>query len=184
MSFMNVLQELLQICKDCRLRQVILTILGVTRSLAECILLFGILSGVIPASPAPVSHVETITGRIVAYSNVMMCLNGNAYWSILIHVKSGQKETTTDFITVDFTTPCGDLPDWLKGKSSYRKFRLIRNQELDATLTEFMDCKNTSGSCPHVGIWKRVPETDDYSLPFGKRIPAYRSKDLPLVPVL
>ncbi len=138
----------------------------------------------------PSSKVETMAGRIVAYSNGLVCLNGNAYWSMLIHVQDHATDVPSQFVEVRFSLPCNKSPEWLTRKSSLQKFRLTRNQAADSVLKELIDCATESPSshtpepCPHAPMWKRVPSAEHEKLPFGQRVPSYRSVDLPLAPVV
>ena len=139
---------------------------------------------------APLSNVEVIAGRIVAYSRALTCMNGNAYWSMIIHVKDHAKDVPSEFIQVQFSLPCDETPKWVMHKSSLQKFRLTRQRDSDSVLEEFMDCANGSQgvqageSCVKVPIWKHVPGKEQDKLPFGHRVPSYRSIDLPLKPVV
>jgi len=131
-----------------------------------------------------------MAGRIVAYSDGLMCLNGNAYWSMLIHVQDPATDVASQFVEVQFSLPCNKSPEWLTRKSPLQKFRLTRDQDADSVLEEFIDCAAESPSghtpepCPRVLMWKRVPGAESEKLPFGHRVPSYRSVDLPLVPVV
>ena len=136
------------------------------------------------------SKIEPMAGRIVAYSNGLTCLNGNAYWSMLIHVQDHATDSPSQFVEVRFSLPCNKSPEWLTRKSSLQKFRLTRTQDTDSVLKEFIDCdvespsSHTPAPCSHVPMWKRVPNAEHEKLPFGQRVPSYRSVDLPLVPVV
>lgn len=159
------------------------------RPLAKAFLLMGILISTSFAFSDPFSKVETIAGRIVAYSNGLLCLNGNVYWSMLIHVDHA-KDSPSQFAEVRFSLPCNKSPEWLTRKSSLQKFRLTRTQDADSVLREFIDCdaKSPSGHTPEpcspVPMWKRVPTAEHEKLPFGQRVPSYTSVDVPLVPVV
>jgi hypothetical protein len=162
----------------------------VSRPLAKVFLLVGILISTSLAFSEPTSKVKTMTGRIVAYSDGLMCLNGNAYWSMLIHVQDHAPDVASQFVEVRFSLPCNKSPEWLTRKSSVQKFRLTRDQDADSVLKEFIDCANESPSgptpepCPHMQMWKRVPSAEQEKLPFGQRVPSYRSSDMPLAPVV
>ena len=131
-----------------------------------------------------------MAGKIVAYSEGLVCLNGNAYWSMLIHVQDHAPDVPSQFVEVRFSLPCDKSPEWITGKSSVQKFRLTRDQDADSVLKEFIDCATESPSgpapvpCPQVQMWKRVPSAEQEKLPFGQRVPSYRSVDLPLAPVV
>jgi|SRR5208282_275006 len=158
--------------------------------LAKVFLSLGILISSGLAFSEPSSKVETVAGRIVAYSEELMCLNGSAYWSMLIHVQDHARDIPSQFVEVPFSLPCDKSPEWLTQKSFLQKFRLKRNQDADSVLKEFMDCgpdSPTGGAakpCLHVPLWKRVPGAEPVKLPFGQRVSSYLSVDLPLAPVL
>ena len=160
------------------------------RPVAKVFLSIGILISTSLAFSEPSSKVETVAGRIVAYSEGLMCLNGSAYWSMLIHVQDHAPDIPSEFVEVRFSLPCDKQPEWLNRKSPLRKFRLRRDQDADSVLKEFMDCgpEPPSGGarepCLHVPMWKHVPGAEPATLPFGQRVPSYLSVDLPLAPVL
>jgi hypothetical protein len=117
-----------------------------------------------------------MAGRIAAYSKRLMCLNGNAYWSMLIHIQDHATDVPSQFVEVQFSLPCNKSPEWLTRKSSIQKFRLTRNEDADSVLREFIDCDAGSPSghtpepCSHVPMWKRVPSAEHEKLPFGQRV--------------
>ena len=159
------------------------------RPLAICFLLAILISTTLVFSePSP--KIETVRGKIVAYSNGLVCLNGNSYWSMLIQVQEHPLDAPSQFVEVRFSLPCSKSPEWITRKSSLQKFRLKRDHDADAVLKEFMDCSteapssHTSEPCPHVAMWKRVPGAELENLPFGQRVPSYRSVDFPLPPVV
>ena len=124
---------------------------------------------------------ETISGRVVAYSSPLACLNGNGYWSMVIRVQES-KYVRSDFIRVDFTLPCNKSPEWVSAKTSIQKFRLLRQNDCDAVLTEFMDTEAKQASA--IPIWKLLSGAEQDTLPFGQVVPCYRSVDLPLAPAV
>jgi hypothetical protein len=126
---------------------------------------------------------ETISGRIVAYSNSLACLNGNGYWSMVIRVQR-PKDTRSEFIRVDFSLPCGKSPEWVSSSPSTQKFRLLRQKDCDAALEGSMDEAPGRSLNLALPIWKHPPGTEQDLLPFGQVIPCYRSVELPLAPVL
>jgi hypothetical protein len=96
----------------------------------------------------------------------------------------------SELIEVKFSQPCDKPPTWLDSKSIVQGFKLIRYKEGDEFLTEFLSCESEP-SLPHaqepclrIPIWRQVPGADENGLPFGIKLPCYRSADLPLVPVL
>jgi hypothetical protein len=152
--------------------------------------LLAILISATLAFSEPSPRIETMTGKIVAYFNGLVCLNGNSYWSILIQLQDHATDVPSQFVEVRFSLPCNKSPDWITRKSFLQKFRLTRDHDADAVLKEFMDCGtespsgHTSEPCPNVAMWKRVPGAELEKLPFGQRVPSYRSADLPFVPVV
>jgi hypothetical protein len=66
-----------------------------------------------------------------------------------------------------------------------QEFCLKRQKDADSVLNEFYDCApNSANECPHMRLWKRVPGMENEKLPFGQRVPSYRSIDLHLAPVV
>jgi hypothetical protein len=121
----------------------------------------------------------------VVYSGDVVCLNGNGYWSMLIRLQDRATDIPPRFIQVQFALPCAEHPQWLDRKPSVKKFRLKRQQDADSVLKEFYDCApNSADECPHLPLWKRVPGMENEKLPFGQRVPSYRSIDLHLAPVV
>ena len=161
------------------------TISSVTRFLVAALLLLGTVSPSNLGFCAPSSKVEKITGRIVAYSSDLACLSGNGYWSMLIRLQDRATDLPPRFVQVQFSLPCAEHPEWLDRRPSMQQFRLKRQQDADSVLKEFYDCAPDSAEeCPHLRMWKPVPGTEDEKLPFGQRVPNYRSIDLPLAPVV
>jgi hypothetical protein len=152
----------------------------VTRSAPTVLSLIGILLTVVFGFSETPPKVEIIRGQIVAYSNVKMCADGNAFWDMIVSIQ--EKKGTSEFILVLFSLPCDEVPNWPRDKaSSVQEFRLMRDRKFDAILREFMDCKHEQPptSC-EVPMWRRVPGSEDEKLPFGERLPSYRSKGVPL----
>lgn len=162
----------------------------VRQPLANIFLLMGVLISTSLAFSEPPSKVERMAGRIVAYSTGLACLNGNAYWSMLIHVQGHARDIPSQFVEVDFSLPCNKSPEWLTRKPSLERFHLIRDQSADSVLKEFTVCAAESSSghaaepCSHLPMWKLVPGAELEKLPFGQRVSNYRSVDLPLAPVV
>jgi hypothetical protein len=100
------------------------------------------------------------------------------------------KANHPQFVNVEFSLPCSESPKWLSEESSVQKFRLVREKGRDSVLKEFRNCIDESAGdhaekpCPSMLMWKRPPSTENVALPFGQVVPAYRSADLPLAPVL
>lgn len=152
-------------------------------SLFRWLVLLTALLGCVPA----LAKTQTISGQIVAYESALVCTNGNGYWWMAIHVEK-PAEGGSEFIRVQFSQPCGITPKWLTLKASIQKFHLIRVKEFDAVLEEFLPVKDESnhdekqkGALPR---WKHVPGAEQEVLPFGHMVPSYRSRDLPLAPIL
>lgn len=129
----------------------------------------------------------TITARIVAYQGPMTCVNDNAYWSVILRVETPAK-VSTRFLRVNFSQPCGRSPKWLGVPSTAQRYRLIRDKGRDAILDEFLSCEDVSKkgagrSCPSIPTWKRTPG-EAGSLPYGAKLPSYRSANLPLAPAV
>ena len=132
-------------------------------------------------SPALGQHHETVSGRVVAYSGALSCLNGNNYWSMLIRVEQ-PKNSHSKFIRVDFSLPCGKSPEWVSTNPSIQKFRLFRQKDCDEVLSGSVNQEPTpSATMP---MWKYTTGTENEPLPFGQIVPCYRSLDLPLTPVV
>jgi hypothetical protein len=126
-------------------------------------------------------HSETVSGRVVAYSGAVACLNGNAYWSMVIRVQQPKKGDSR-FIRVDFNLPCEKSPEWVSTKASIQKFHLFRQKNCDAVLSGSVDEGPTQS--PAMPMWKYTPGSEYESLPFGQAGPCYRSINLPLAPVV
>jgi hypothetical protein len=150
----------------------------------------------ISALSAPRPRHETISGRVVAYSYWLGCLNGNGYWSMVIRVRQS-KNILSEFIRVDFSLPCDTSPESVSAKLSIQKFRLFRQKDCDAVLEgstvetpkqePAMQLESTDGAIkqvPNILFWKYLPGTEHVALPFGQVLPCYRSIDLPMAPAL
>jgi hypothetical protein len=143
---------------------------------------------VLIASTFACAKQQTVSGHIVAYDTPLVCLNGNVYQTIIIRVEH-PKKVGSEFILAEFSHPCDAAPKWLSARSRIQEFRLIREEEKDGALKEFMDCVDESGAKHPTGlcsipIWKPTSGAEKESLPFGRRLPCYRFADLPLVPVV
>jgi hypothetical protein len=104
---------------------------------------------------------------------------------MLIRVQDRATGLPGKFVRVQFSLPCAEHPKWLDRKPSVQKFRLKREENADSVLKEFYGCPSgLPNECPHVPMWKVVPGTGDDGLPFGQRVPAYRSLELPFAPVV
>lgn len=157
----------------------------VVRHLMKGLLLVGL------AWITPLARAKTlrISGRVVAYNTLIECLNGNAYWSMIIRVQDPGK-VGSELIEVEYSQSCGKRPTWLDSKSAAQEFKLMRYKAGDEVLTEFLRCESDLSPqrpqkpCLPAPIWKQVPGADEEKLPFGRVLPCYRSIDPPLVPVL
>ena len=134
-----------------------------------------------PAMPAPWPQPVTISGRVVAYSNSIVCLNGNVVWSTVIRSEE-PKIRSWQFVRVDFSLACDKSPEWFPRRSKIQKFRLLRKRDCDTALTGTM--RGEQDERPEFPVWKHIPGTEDISVPFGSILPCYRSVDLPLLPVV
>src|ERR1035441_2099797 len=83
------------------------------------------------------AHYKTVSGRVVAYSTFNLCLNGNAYWSMIVHTQPS-KSIPAEFVQVDFSLPCGKSADWLSTPQSTQRFRLAPISDSDDVLEEFI----------------------------------------------
>jgi hypothetical protein len=153
-----------------------------TRSAGTVLSLIGILVTVVFGFSDTSPQVEIIRGQIVAYSNVKVCADGNAFWDMVVRIQNPAKKDASEFIRVRFSLPCDEAPNWPRDRaSSVQEFRLMRDRNFDAILREFMDCNNEQPptNC-EVPMWRRVPGSEDEKLPFGERLPSYRSKGVPV----
>jgi hypothetical protein len=132
------------------------------------------------------SKAGTVAGRIIAHDRALSCLNGYAWWSVLIRVETPRtKRGSPEYIRVNFSAPCTDIPEWLDAKSSVQKFKLIRDKKRDEVLEQFLPCvaRPSSGDIPEscrIPMWLFVPGAEHETLPFGKVIASYRFEKLPL----
>ena len=129
----------------------------------------------------PRQQSQTVSGRVVAYSVLPVCLNGNGYWSLVIRVEQ-PKNLHSQLIRVDFSLPCGKSPEWASSDSSIKTFRLVRSKDGDGVLSGFMEGENQRGHA--LAVWRRPMGAEHNALPFGHVLPNYRSIDLPLQPVI
>jgi hypothetical protein len=142
-----------------------------------------------PVYSASAAHrATTLSGQIVAYSSPLTCINGNAYWSMIIRAHASRKQNV-EYLRVDFSFPCGDFPAFLSGHSRLRKFRLVRTKDADQPLeqfTGFIDSLTGKTHSNDAGIpaWKATLGMEQEKLPFGQVLPSYQSLDYPLAPVL
>jgi hypothetical protein len=145
------------------------------------------LAGLAWIAPLALAGTLSISGRVIAYSGPITCENGNAYWSMIIRVQDPSK-VGSELIEVKFSQPCEKSPTWLHSKSTVQRFKLIRYKEGDEVLTEFLNCESEASEphaqkpCPSIPIWRRLHGAEEDRLPFGLKLPCYRSADLPLVP--
>jgi hypothetical protein len=133
---------------------------------------------------APREKAQTISGRIVANFVSLACLNGNGYYSVIIELEK-PLNNEPGFIEMHFTQPCGHNPEWLHSKSEFKPYRLKRADPRDIVVEEFMTLTNEGdGTSTPIPAWTYLPGAEVVKLPFGERIPSYRSGDLPFVPVM
>jgi len=136
----------------------------------------------ISAFSAPRPKVETISGRVVAYSNSLACMNGNGYWSMIIRLQP-PKDIPSKLIRVEFSLPCNKSPEWVLSKPSIQRYRLYRKGDCDVVLEGSMAKDEEQIDIP-LPIWKYPPGTEPFTLPFGQVLPCYRSEDMLLLPVV
>ena len=129
---------------------------------------------------------QTIQGRVVANEGALTCLNGYAYGSMIVKVKS-PKKLAARFVLVEFSYPCNERPLLLES-GLMQKLRLIRRRERDRKLLEFLDCADNSiepiCSCLSAPRWTRTPGFESEVLPFGQVVPCYESADFRVRPVV
>jgi len=132
---------------------------------------------------------EVVSGRIIAYSSGMGCLNGNGYYSIVIRIETRQN-TPSKFVKVEFSLPCNKSAESVLTNSSIQKFHLFRQRNCDDVLKERMDIKmeekndDKSTKNTAIPIWTYLSGNEQFTLPFGQDLPCYYSAELPLIPVL
>jgi hypothetical protein len=131
------------------------------------------------SQPAP--QPKTISGQVIAYSVSPACLNGSGYWSVLIYVEH-YKNQDAQRIRVDFSLLCGKDAEWISSSPMVKSFRLVRDKDADVVLSGCLqeECQQNQT----LPIWKRPPAVDPHTLPFGQKLPSYRSVDLPMAPVV
>ena len=149
-----------------------------TRTLAIALLFVGLLVPGDVAISKRSAKVETIRGRIVAYSDhEPLCLRKTRDWSMLIHVQDSSAKGPSRFIEVRFSLSCKKLPKSLYCKPPVENFRLWRDQDADSVLEEFGACYPPHGC--DAPLWIRVPSAEHEEIPFGQLVRNYRSVDLP-----
>jgi hypothetical protein len=116
-------------------------------------------------------HYDPVSGRVVAYSGALTCLNGNGYWSMVIRIQKPENGHPK-FIRVDFSLPCEKSPEW-STKPAIQKFHLFRQKDGDAVLARSVDEEPTQN--PTMPMWKYTTGTEHEALPFGQAVPCYRS---------
>jgi hypothetical protein len=136
-----------------------------------------------PAHAGPEQR-GTVTGKIVAYSGALSCVNGNSYWSMMIREWNG-KRASAQFIEVRFSVPCYRSPEWLFGKQAMQTFHLIRDRLSDGVLAGSLNESTGQGieHDPKSPIWTLVPGAEEEKLPFGQIVRCYLSADLPPAPI-
>lgn len=160
-----------------------------SRTMRDVLLLMCISFVGVRAFAAPHPRAEVISGRVVAYTGALVCLNGNAYWSMVIHTEP-RKNTSSRFVLVQFSLQCGKPAESVLSNPSIQKFHLIRQSSCDEVLKEHIDFHSQEQAdgkpVQNIGlpIWKFIPGNERFTLPFGEVLPCYYSVELPLVPVL
>lgn len=111
------------------------------------------------AAPRP----QTITGRLIAYSPPLTCMNGNGYWGVVIQTR--RSKDRAEFVRVELSLPCDKTLDWISTESRTRKFRLIRHEGCDAVIESSVPFEPGGERFP---LWKPVSGAEGVALPFGK----------------
>jgi hypothetical protein len=141
------------------------------------------------AFSTPRQKVEVMSGRIIAYSGMPICLNGNAYSSMVIRGEP-RNETAARFFQVDFSYPCEKSPQPILRNPSIQKFHLIRKRELDSALEENIHvvqeerAKDKPAPPSNIPQWIYLPGNESFKLPFGEVLPRYYLAELPPKPVM
>jgi len=136
---------------------------------------------------SPRQKVEVFSGRVIAYTGISSCLNGNSYWSMVIRIEP-HKKTPANYVTVDFSLPCEKPLKSVLVNSSIQKFHLIRQRERDSVLEESIDFLQQESAeekpvlISKIPRWTYLPGNEHFTLPFGKVLPCYYSVELPEVP--
>jgi hypothetical protein len=142
----------------------------------------------------PRQKVEAISGRVIAYSGVPVCLNGNSYWSMIIRAEP-HKKTPESFFQVVFSLPCDKTAKSVLVNPSIQKFHLIRQKNIDSVLEENIDVVNIDDMNKiipdgkpdlnsRIPAWHYLPGNERFTLPFGNVLPCYYSVEFPYIPVL
>jgi len=148
------------------------------------------------ATAAPRQTTEVVSGRIIAYSLTLACLNGNSYWSMVIRVEP-YKKLPARFVRVNFSLPCDKTAESVLINPSTQKFHLIRQNSLDSVLEEFIVLKIEiiddlqkinegieSNEISKIPVWHYLPGNERFSLPFREVLPCYYSVEYPSLPLL
>jgi len=151
------------------------------------LVMFTFLVGLVCAASFVCAGTSAISGRIVAHNSPLTCLNGNAYWSVIVRIEK-PTDVHSAFIRITFSQPCGVSPNWIES-TAVRRYRLIRDKHSDEILTEFLKCEDQTADrmtrpCPSIQAWNRVRGMEQELLPYGMTLPSYRAADLPLVPLV
>jgi hypothetical protein len=129
---------------------------------------------------------KAVSGRIVAYSTqsaLASCLNGNEYWSFILHVER-PKQLHRDFARVDFSLPCGESADRVWNNAEIQTFHLVRDKTCDQPINEFIQLSDTDTKArSEIPLWIR-PRGAENSLPFGRVVSCYHSMELPYIPIV
>ena len=123
-----------------------------------------ILASIFSPSASGTPH-KTVTGRVVAYTRPLACLNGNGDWSLVLRAERA-RDVRPQFVRLDFSLPCDKSPEWISSKPSLQKFRLIRKKDCDSTLSGSVDRESPEN--PVLPIWEYPPGAEHERLPFGQ----------------
>lgn len=141
--------------------------------------LFGLLAA-LPLLFAGPRH-ETLRGKVIAHSSVTLCLNGNAYGSLLVR-REKSKPNAPQFLRIEFSAPCDSPAASIFGSPNVRKFHLIRYMGCDSTLDEFLPVEPAGPT--QLKAWKLTTASDASVLPYGISLPCYHFASKQPKPVL
>jgi hypothetical protein len=137
----------------------------------------------VPTLSSAQRHYTTISGRFVAYSGGLTCINGNASWSWVIRVRR-PKNKSPEFVRVAVSAPCDvSMPISPPEKPEIVRFsRLFRMKSCDAALQESRTITDnaTEKSSQATPNWTFAPGMENEKLPFGQVVPCYGWDPVPV----
>ena len=129
--------------------------------------------------PGVTERRETLTGRLVAFTNVAPCNTGYVSWVGIVYMP-GHKDQRVAYAALQFSYPCERVPDWLTGPVTERRFRVTREKACDHVLEKDVPVESKSGEVRLVPIWRMVAGAENEELPYGQFVPCYWSLDYPV----